>query len=94
MRATKEVRNKHAVAEYSSPRNSSSNSAHNPVEQLRDTSIKGHSCVDANNSTSHFYNDLENVTKLRKFLGPRACKSEAEKHQETALDTSAILDIV
>ena len=91
VRAAKEVRNKHAVAEFSLPRNSSSNSAPFPVVLLRDTSTKGHSSVDANNSISHFYNDLENVTKLRNFLGPRACKSEAEKHQETALDTSAIL---
>ena len=68
MHATKEARKKHAVAECSSPSSSSSNSAHNPVVSLRDTSTNFHSGVDAESFIVNFNNDLENVTKLKEFL--------------------------
>ena len=58
MHVTKEAMKKHAVAECSSPSSSSSNSAHNPVVPLRDTSTKVHSGVDADDFIVNFYNDL------------------------------------
>ena len=76
----REARNKHAVAEYSSPRSSSSNSAHNPVVPFPDTSTKIYSSVDANNFMSDFYNDMENVTKLKELLEITSPDEPTEMH--------------
>ena len=76
---TKEARKKHAVAECFSPSSSSSNSAHNPVVPLRDTSTKVHSGVDADNFIVNFCNDLGNVTKLKEFLEAQFGGLEAPK---------------
>ena len=75
MHATKE-----AVAECSSPSSSSSNSAHNPVVPLRDTSTKVHSGVDAEKCIVNFYNELGNATKLKDFLETSSPDEPTEMH--------------
>ena len=80
MHVTKEARKKDAVADCSSPNSSSSNSAHNPVVPLRDTSAKIHSGVDADNFIVNFYSDLKNVTKLTEFLKTNSPDELTEMH--------------